>query len=643
MGAGLRYLLRDRFQATETAPMASPRNCSPGPGVLTITDVESTLKTLGGALRGGGQPTSAVWGECRLVSGAISRVQGRALCAVIIPQDYFNSDWWMAWATSATPTTPDTAGFGLRYLGPGMLDITAPGGVCRYANQAVTLQPEQILLALIQQSTGFYLLISAAGAYANQYATGAGYAGTFGDIPQYPNARLWWIDRADATAILYAALSFYNRGVNYPNNHAVFDLRVVDIHDAHFTIYNGLALNYDAFADADSTSLASHTPNIGGGWTLQATGTWAINSSSLTRTDAGSAWKLAYVPTPATDTYLIQCKVTMPASGANKFGIVLRRQDDSNYVMFSSRDGVSRIDKVVADSLSNISTSGYAWANNGATYDVRIYVSPTLIRVLRDATDIGVATTDNTFAANPGAGLTTLVGGAFGGGAHPSPVFDDFTVFPLTISLPSELRQGAIPTILTPGAIIASDTFTGAAGNITGHTPDAGPTWTVVTGTWALDGSGKVGLTAATGLDLIYQELNTSSVECSVDVTFPADVSHVTAGIKCYIDATHFFTARLIRDDVSQPTFHEIELIHVYDGYSDVCHKIGLGNFITAGATHTLKVQFTANMLHVFLDGNFVNSYIPPVAFGTKFGLCLENYNGNDNGSLFDNWTVKAL
>jgi len=42
------------------------------------------------------------------------------------------------------------------------------------------------------------------------------------------------------------------------------------------------------------------------------------------------------------------------------------------------------------------------------------------------------------------------------------------------------------------GTLIVEDTFTGSAGNLTGHTPDTGPAWTISTGTFALDGAGYV-------------------------------------------------------------------------------------------------------------------------------------------------------
>ena len=119
--------------------------------------------------------------------------------------------------------------------------------------------------------------------------------------------------------------------------------------------------------------------------------------------------------------------------------------------------------------------------------------------------------------------------------------------------------------------------------------------------------------------------------------------SHVTAGIINYIDATHYFTAWLIRDDTSQPGFHEIELRHVFTGYSDVCHKAGLSDFIHNNDIHTFKVQFTPSIIHVFIDGHLFNSYVSPVAMGTKFGLVLDNYNGYDQGSKFDNWIAKGL
>jgi hypothetical protein len=55
LAAGLTFLLRDDFVTTESAPLASPRTCEPGPGALTgQTQLRAHTRTLssGGYLNG---------------------------------------------------------------------------------------------------------------------------------------------------------------------------------------------------------------------------------------------------------------------------------------------------------------------------------------------------------------------------------------------------------------------------------------------------------------------------------------------------------------------------------------------------------------------------------------------------------------
>ena len=350
--------------------------------------------------------------------------------------------------------------------------------------------------------------------------------------------------------------------------------------------------------------------------------------------------------TPNTNEYIIQAKIKTPASGSNKFEIILRRQDANNYVMFGNRNGQFNLDKVVNGSLTNLKVIGGAWAAD-TVFDLTCQVSPNFIRVRRDNTNNDWVSTDTTFNTYPCAGLGTPFGN--NGGTNPSPTFLEFAVYPRTLTLPIELRSGQTPTVLTGGTILAKDLFAGAAAtSLDAHMPDIGPAWSLVGahGTWALDGTGKVGGTNPDGIRIFaLQDLGVNAAECSVNVTFPADATNVVAGIANYTDDTHYFTGWFIRIDSEQPGFQEIENRHTYDGFNGgVCHKVGLGAFIVAGETHNIKIQFTAGILHEYVDGILLNSYVSPVPWGTKFGLILSNYaTHNDNGSLFSNWIVKAL
>ncbi|CAK0748269.1 hypothetical protein CCP3SC15_1540006 [Gammaproteobacteria bacterium] len=631
-------IFRDVFQSTLAAGSVNGSQAQPGPGVRTVADIENTIKLSGGALRGCGQPTSAAWGESRLVYPSQTRKQGRALVALVVPQDYFGSNWWLAWANSATPTTPNTAGFGLYQSTAGIVNITTTAAMHAFSGASVTLQPEQLLIAIVQQSTGYVLLLSAAGEYTNLSGLGTDAASVFGNIAKFPEASIWYIDRVDTTDPLYPVISWYNSTVAYPNGFYLDEVRIIDIPDAVWNVIDGFGLAKDTFTAADTTTLATHAADIGGAWSMVGNAVWTITGNKVYLTSVSPANEgIAYIPQTATE-YIVQVKLTTPVATRSAIaGVILKYQDANNYIYAGYLSNQCVLRRIVAGSGTSIVATGYSWTD-GVTYDLKCYVKGNYFRIVRDNQEVITATLDTNFGANYAAGLIAYKNdNQFG--------FDDFTVYPRRLTLPALLQVGSVPTVMTGGATISSDAFTGGAGTVlSAHSPDVGPAWdTAIVGTWKLDGAGKVGINPTGTYGKIQLDTGVTSFEASVDITFPADVSHITAGFIAYTASDNYFTAWLIRDDTTQATFHEIELRHVFTGYSDVAHKAGLGLFIAANESHTLKLQVTPNIIHVFVDGNFVNSYIPPVAIGSKIGLVLDNYNGYDTGCLFDNWIVKAL
>lgn len=57
-GRGITYLLRDQFSTAESAPIASPRTCEPGPGTLTIVDTGNKVSITGAGLHFASQTVS---------------------------------------------------------------------------------------------------------------------------------------------------------------------------------------------------------------------------------------------------------------------------------------------------------------------------------------------------------------------------------------------------------------------------------------------------------------------------------------------------------------------------------------------------------------------------------------------------------
>lgn len=89
--------------------------------------------------------------------------------------------------------------------------------------------------------------------------------------------------------------------------------------------------------------------------------------------------------------------------------------------------------------------------------------------------------------------------------------------------------------------LFSEDTFTGSAGNITGHTPDIGPAWTVETGTISLNGSGRVESTVAGEMWIDLGQPN-ALIELTGRVTTTPLTMHI---LFRYTDVNNYIAAQL--------------------------------------------------------------------------------------------------
>ena len=80
-GGGITYLLRDEFTTDEAAPLTSPRAAEPGPGELTIVDVENKFSISSGKLNGLTQSTPSF--SDMNVEVTVTRQIGRAFFATV--------------------------------------------------------------------------------------------------------------------------------------------------------------------------------------------------------------------------------------------------------------------------------------------------------------------------------------------------------------------------------------------------------------------------------------------------------------------------------------------------------------------------------------------------------------------------------
>src|SRR5205814_7112043 len=133
--------------------------------------------------------------------------------------------------------------------------------------------------------------------------------------------------------------SFYGRPDNYPNGHAIEDVRVIDLTSSPaWSSYNGLAVAHDEFDRADN-NLSLGTATSGANWTVD-NGTWGItnNQAKIQATTAGFA--VAWIP--AQSDGIFQSDITYPASGTPFWGLIIRRESPGNYIRITN-DGADAI------------------------------------------------------------------------------------------------------------------------------------------------------------------------------------------------------------------------------------------------------------------------------------------------------------
>lgn len=168
------YPLRDEFPTTAAAPLASPRTCAPGPGTLTLVQVDGQFSIVGGALVFPAQGTPA-WGDQGFYGGALARTAGRALLASL------NLSTWeecgIGWHTAAAVVDPDAMQHALQaHTTNGRLDINGDVQIASGLSTG-TAYP----LAIVQFATGAGAWLNIGGAWQLRWLWLAG----AGD-PLYP-------------------------------------------------------------------------------------------------------------------------------------------------------------------------------------------------------------------------------------------------------------------------------------------------------------------------------------------------------------------------------------------------------------------------------------------------------------------------
>lgn len=149
--------------------------------------------------------------------------------------------------------------------------------------------------------------------------------------------------------------------------------------------------------------------------------------------------------------------------------------------------------------------------------------------------------------------------------------------------------------------ILVEDNFTGASGNITGHTPDIGGTWVVGSGAMTINGSGKL---IASSVGEVYQNVSNKNTTVTA-VGRVTTINNAISIVLRYTDSNNYVQVQLLINGVSSA----VKLINRVGGTSTeiVSETSGVGS-LTINTDYTLKAKVVNNEIWVhFNNVQFIN------------------------------------
>lgn len=626
----LRHLYRDLFGRAQDPAVSGP--ISPG---RSRTVVGTRWKQLRGALRGGTQTSSPSWTGSAVIGTAEARATFPVLAALITPSDAA-ADLALVWQSGTSAADPRTAVHGW-LLEDGKLQAIANGLSLTIQSGARNIRPIQYLVIVAMDTQGAVSLLSTFAADQSHGMDGPV------PIPQFPSARVVWVDDGATAASLAPAVYAYDDVGAYVDGHAVQDLRVLTNIPGWKS--DGLMSAFlDRFARADSASA------LGNNWTALA-GTWGITGGRAYLA-GGSGFVLAQRDTGIADGFF-EWDISVPAGTLPFFGGLFRYQDSNNFFRWiNNAANQFQIQTWVGGSFgATILSSGFTWTAE-RTYRVTIIAYGNQVAAhIRDLTagtftpiNAGVYSTDSNSRF-----LTATRMGLYAANAQDTR-WDNVRATPLIVQLPAPFLRGARPTVMSGGATLASDTFTAANGTaLTAHTPTSGGAWSAHIGTWTIQSNRAICTLVNTdpnATNAATQDVGAINAVCTATITTPAYVSGVLRGgiIVNWTSAQQHIIVRLFRDP-SQPGADEIELLEVIAGAGLIQRKVNVGNVFAASTAFQLRVQSINGLIQVLLwDGTAWRprlSHLTSISFnGTRFGL----YDAfGAEAASFDDWTVQAL
>jgi len=625
------FLIRDQF-TTAINPLVDAA-ADPGPGNRDVTG--SLWKIIDGSLRGGMQPSSPTWGNSKIVYDGVTRADGVALWAILQTTDK-RSDFGFGWASTTAVTDPRTDGHhwiqedGFPRLSVPGTEMTLSG--IGSGTEGVYRNDEYLIGVVLRAQGAFYLMSS----HTAHTAAGVGNSNDRPGIPAYPSARVLWVDDAATTTPMYPHISALNQ-IGPTHLHYIEDLRVQAV--SSWATDAGIATYLDRFTRADSTTSA------GSAYTVVSGGVGGVSSNKgYVVSNSGARTVIVNPSAASSGDGIWKWRVTVGSTPSQQLECFYRYVNSTNYchVVMTSTSIWVYINNAGSDNpIFNYPLTKSA----GQVLDITINTSGAYHQMFVYEGSTQRAFVD--WTADPGGSQRTGTGMGFGSWAvAPAGArWDDLMFTPSIITLPAEMQTGAAPHQFTVGSTLVTDDFTAADGTaLAGRTTTTGgKTWAVAGTGWQIN-SNKARNTNVGGAGADYFawfDSGASDVEVSVDVTFPASFDTVHAGIVIRrTDANNFLHIRFV-EDPGQPFDDEIEIWETVGGTTLDTVRHQFGDVFTGSMTRTLKVQAVGRYIHCFMNNEPICSYVTSGNLtGTGVGL---HHAGDDDGSVFDAFTVKAL
>jgi len=199
VGRRVTYLFRDQFVTADDSPVTSPRTAEPGPGTLTVTELDGTWAVAGDKLAFTAQGTPSTADLSARVTSSVDRLAGRAVAATLNLSSAAGVSAYVGWWNSTTLSNSPRSG--LRLSGTTLQKRSAGNALAIGAIGTGT--DYGLLVVLKSASDGGSWLFVKGGAFGSSY-------------------KLLFHDFADTTSPLYA-------GVANESGAGTFDdLRVID-------------------------------------------------------------------------------------------------------------------------------------------------------------------------------------------------------------------------------------------------------------------------------------------------------------------------------------------------------------------------------------------------------------------------------